>query len=76
MRAVDTTTIYGIHGTHHEQSPVFLLRYRVEALEETRLARFVGVDLVPSIPVVLGREFLANKIMVYDGVVGRVTLAV
>jgi hypothetical protein len=74
--AVDTTMIYGIHDTRGKPSPVYQLRYRVESLQEAQFARFVGVDLVPSIPVVLGREFLADKIMVYDGKVGRVTLAV
>lgn len=76
LQEIDSSLSYGIHGPSTEPDPVYQLRYRVEELNEVKLARFVGVSLMPSAPVLLGREFLANKIMIYDGVVGRVTLAV
>jgi Aspartyl protease len=76
LRVVDTSLSYGIHGPRTTPDPVYELRYRVEALGEVMSERFVGVDLMPETPIILGREFLANKIMIYDGVVGRVTLAV
>lgn len=75
-KPIDYITSFGVHGVRPEPSPVYLLGYRVADLREMRIERFVGVDLPSRLPILLGRIFLAGKILIYDGAAGRVTLTV
>jgi hypothetical protein len=73
---VDRVRTFGIHGPGVSFDPIYLLRYFVTELDECRAAPFVAVDFPPGPAVVFGRTFLDNKIMIYDGVAGRLTLTV
>ena len=75
-RPVNWSRSFSVHGVKDELDPVYLLAYRVEELGEIKIAEFVGVGMPAHLPVLLGRAFLSGKVMIYDGIAGRVTLAV
>ena len=54
---------------------VYLARVVVHATRRESLASFVGLELGANWPIVLGRDFLADIVMTYDGVNGIVTIS-
>ncbi len=74
-RPVDFIESYSVHGVAAKPVPVYLLCYRVPELDEMRIEQFVGTELPPNLPVLFGRMFLSGKILIYDGVLGNLTVA-
>lgn len=75
LPVIDTTQISGVGGmaTHD----VYLAHINNVGLEFSQFGRFAGVHLTNGGQphgVLLGRTFLENVMMVYDGIRGQVTL--
>jgi len=76
LPVVDVIMIAGAGGA--KQHPVFLAQVVIPVLGFMQFGRFAGVDLTGGGQihnVLLGRTFLANVLMVYDGLKSQVTLA-
>lgn len=74
--AVDKAPVSGVGGA--KDHPVFMAGIVVPQLDINQFGRFLGADLKDggqSHEVLIGRDFLANTIMIYDGIRGQVTLA-
>jgi hypothetical protein len=76
LPVVDTALIAGAGGesTHD----VFLAHIQIPQLEIVQYGRFTGVNLRAgrqAHEVLLGRTFLANAIVIYDGLRSQVTIA-
>ena len=73
---VDTQKVSGVGGV--SEQPVFLAKIDFPALSSYEYGRFAGVKLTEGRQrhsVLLGRTFLHNLIMIYDGIHGHVTLS-
>lgn len=73
---IDRLTISGVSG--HDEVPVYLAHIVVPSLRLTQYGSFAGVKLTDGgqlHQVLIGRTFLQNMIMIYDGLRGQVTLA-
>ena len=73
---VDRTTIAGVSGP--QEVDVFVCQFHCPALRFTRYGTFAGVDLAGGGQVheaLIGRTFLRNVVMIYDGLRGRATVA-
>lgn len=73
---VDRTTIAGVSGP--QEVDVFVCQFHCPALRFTQYGTFAGVDLEGGGQVhkaLIGRTFLKNAIMIYDGARGQATVA-
>ena len=73
---VDTARIAGAGGESIHD--VFLAHIQIPQLEIVQYGRFTGVNLAAgkqAHSVLLGRTFLVNTIMIYDGLRAQVTIA-
>ena len=73
---VDRRPISGVHGAHVVN--IYLAQIHVPALVFTIHGAFAGVDLVAGGQVhqaLIGRTFLANFTMIYEGLTGTVTIS-
>lgn len=76
LPAVDIQKISGVGGT--KEHPVYMAHIVIPSLMITQYGRFTGVDLIAGgqpHSVLLGRTFLRDVIMIYDGLRGHVTIA-
>lgn len=74
---VDVQEISGAGGKSKHN--VYMAQILIPDLNQPQLGRFTGVNLVAGgqqHQVLLGRTFLRNNIMIYDGLRGQVTVAV
>lgn len=72
---VDTMQISGSNGTF--QHDVYLAQINIFGLEFSQFGRFAGVKLSTGQQphgVLLGRTFLDNVLLIYDGIRGQITL--
>ncbi len=72
---VDKMTISGAGGA--KSHDVYMAQINIPDLKFTQYGKFAGVDLEGGGQVhkaLLGRTFLQNTIMIYDGIRGQVTL--
>ena len=72
---VDRVLIAGAGGAH--QAPVYLGHIFFPQIQDAQYGRFAGVGLSDggqAHKALIGRAFLANYIMLYDGLFGRVSL--
>ena len=75
LPVVDVQTISGANGA--AQHDVFMARIIIPDLGFSQYGRFTGVKLADGGQahlVLLGRTFLENVIMIYDGLKGQVTI--
>lgn len=76
LPVVDTSRIAGAGG--ESVHDVFLAHIQIPQLEIVQYGRFTGVNLKAGgqeHSVLLGRTFLVNTIMIYDGLRAQVTIA-
>lgn len=76
LPVIDTQKIAGASGASDHD--VFLAHIGISALEFVQYGRFTGVNLKAGgqqHEVLLGRTFLQNCILIYDGLRGQVTIA-
>ena len=76
LPVVDVQAIAGSDGTADHD--VYMARVSIPGLEFNEYGRFAGVHLQKGgqpQQVLLGRSFLNNTIMIYDGIRGQVTVA-
>ena len=76
LPVIDTTRIAGAGG--ESVHDVFLAHIQIPQLEIVQYGRFTGVNLQAGSQahsVLLGRTFLVNTIMIYDGLRAQVTIA-
>lgn len=76
LPVVDRTRISGAGG--ESAHDVFLAHIQIPQLEVVQYGRFTGVNLAAgqqAHSVLLGRTFLVNTIMIYDGLRAQVTIA-
>ena len=76
LPVVDTARIAGAGG--ESVHDVFLAYIQIPQLEVVQYGRFTGVNLAAGQQVhavLLGRTFLVNAIMIYDGLRAQVTIA-
>ena len=74
---VDKRRIAGAGGGTH-QAPVYLGRIFFPQVQDTQYGRFAGVGLSDGgqpHKALIGRIFLANYMVIFDGPFGRVSLA-
>ncbi len=74
LPVIDRRDVGGVGG--RKKHNVYLAHMIVPALGAESKGAFLGVDLSAYQPVLLGRDFLAHTIFIYNGQNGRVTLAV
>jgi len=80
LPAIDRVPIAGVSGV--ELHDVYMAQIHIPDLNFTQHGRFAGVDLGDLDTgeqfhhALLGRTFLQNAIMIYDGVRGQVTITV
>lgn len=72
LRIVDRKEIGGVAG--RKEHNVHLGTISVEDLNHYEMIGLVGVTLIPQVPIILGRDFLFDKLMVYDGKNGRLVI--
>ncbi len=73
---MDIVTISGVAGA--KEHPVYLAHILIPQLDIIQYGKFTGVDLKSGgqvHDVLLGRDFLRNVIMIYDGFRSQVTIA-
>jgi len=73
---IDTAKIAGVHGVNDH--PVYLAQISVPVLGLHQFDKFVGANLREGGQIqeaILGRDFLFNVIMIYDGIRGQVSIA-
>lgn len=73
---IDRVSISGVHGSHLANR--YLAQVRVPSLHFVIYGAFAGVDLVAGGQVhraLIGRSFLRNFTMVYEGKTGSVTIS-
>jgi len=73
---VDRRAICGVHGSNEVN--VHLAQIHIPSLGRTIVGAFAAVDLVAGGQVhkaLIGRTFLQNLTMVYEGLTGKVTLS-
>jgi len=76
LPVVDVCEISGSGGT--KTHPVYMAHIYIPLLERSQYGRFAGVDLIDGGQphgALLGRTFLKNVIMIYDGLRAQVTVA-
>lgn len=76
LPAVDMQTISGVGGA--EEYTVYMAKINALELGFTQYGRFAGVHLLDGDQphkALLGRTFLQNTIMIYDGLRSQVTIA-
>ena len=76
LAQVDTATILGVGGS--VKLPVYVARIEIPALQTYTVGMFAGVHLMlGGLPygALLGRSFLRNYAMLYEGRTGRVTIS-
>jgi hypothetical protein len=76
LPVVDRRPVWGVHGSH--ETNTYLAQIYVPALEVTVYGEFVGVDLQAGGQVhsaLMGRTFLRNFQMTYDGRTGSVVIS-
>ena len=74
LPVIDRRYVGGVGG--RKKHNVYMAHMVVPALRLESKGAFLGVDLSAYQPVLLGRDFLANIILTYNGPSGRITLAV
>lgn len=75
--AIDKAQISGVTGI--VEHPVYMAAIIVPHLENHQYGRFVAGSLNETgetHDVLLGRDFLSNTIMIYDGIRGQITIGV
>ncbi|MGO9443198.1 MAG: aspartyl protease family protein [Thiobacillaceae bacterium] len=75
LPVIDTMLISGSNGTFLHD--VYLAHINIMGLEFFQFGRFAGVDLTggqQAHGVLLGRTFLDNVMLIYDGLRGQITL--
>jgi len=72
LKVIDRQRVSGIAGLNEHN--VYLIRIVVPVLNIQVNAPFTGVNLDAGTPVILGRDFLAGTIFVYDGIHGLITV--
>ncbi len=72
LTIIDEQTAHGIGGPKLHSR--FLALMQVPELSTHATGSFLGVDLKGRQPVLLGRDFLNNSILVYDGVSGIISI--
>jgi gag-polyprotein putative aspartyl protease len=72
LKVIDQCQVGGVAGQNDHD--VYMGRLSVDDLGKTIIGRLIGVDLQNHTPVILGRDFLFDSIMIYDGSTGLVTL--
>lgn len=73
LQAIDRCFVGGVAGK--QEHLVYLGKLVVPDVGIYTVGRLIGVDLGSGQPVILGRDFLSNTIMIYDGLAGDVTFA-
>ena len=74
LPVIDKMQIAGSNGSHTHN--VYLAHIHIFGLEFAQFGRFAGVDLAggnQAHGVLLGRTFLDNVLLIYDGVRGQIT---
>ena len=75
LPVVDRRPLTGVTGVA-DASPIYLARMHIPTLGRIVHGTFAGVSLEGlNLGILLGRDFLAQYRMVYDGPIGSVTLA-
>ena len=77
LPVVDKMTISGVGGA--KTHDVYMAQIHIPVLKFTQYGKFAGVDLDgggQQHKALLGRSFLQNTIMIYDGLRGQVTITV
>ncbi|MCY4531313.1 MAG: retroviral-like aspartic protease family protein [Gammaproteobacteria bacterium] len=77
LPVVDKMTISGVGGA--KTHDVYMAQIHIPDLKFTQYGKFAGVDLDGGGQLhkaLLGRSFLQNTIMIYDGLRGQVTITV
>lgn len=72
LLVVDQRTVHGVAGPQIHN--VYLLHCTVPALGMVVLGGFVGVTLGANTGAIIGRDFLARTIFIYDGPGGQITV--
>jgi predicted aspartyl protease len=75
LPVIDTMQIAGANGSHTHD--VYLAYINILGLEFSQFGRFAGVHLSAGQQahgVLLGRTFLSNVMLIYDGLRGQITL--
>jgi hypothetical protein len=75
LPVIDTMQIAGANGSHTHD--VYLAYVNILGLEFSQYGRFAGVHLSAGQQphgVLLGRTFLSNVMLIYDGLRGQITL--
>ena len=70
LRIVDRQKICGVGGERDHN--FYLGSLFVQALESAFIGALIGVSLDERTPVILGRDFLRDKLMFYDGKNGSI----
>jgi predicted aspartyl protease len=76
LPVIDKRTVAGVHGAHPVN--VYLAQVHVPSLKFTISGRFAGVDLVAGgqpHKALIGRTFLRQFTMIYEGRTGTVTIS-
>lgn len=76
LPVIDTIQIAGSNGSHTHD--VYLAHVNIWGLEFSQFGRFAGVHLAAGQQahgVLLGRTFLSNVMLIYDGLRGQITLS-
>jgi predicted aspartyl protease len=76
LPVIDTMLISGSNGAHTHD--VYLAHINILGLEFSQFGRFAGVHLATGQQahgVLLGRTFLGNVLLIYDGLRGQITLS-
>lgn len=73
LRIIDCAEVGGVAGRGLHD--VFMGKLIVDALGTAFNGRLIGVKLGAEQPIIVGRDFLSNTLMIYDGGSGTVTLA-
>jgi predicted aspartyl protease len=72
LRVIDRCKIGGVAG--QKDHDVYLGKLVVAALGLAMNGRLIGVTLGPETPIIVGRDFLAKLILIYDGTDGTIKL--
>lgn len=73
LKIIDRGPVGGIKGTTDHD--MFLGKVIIETLGMGMDGKLIGIELDPTTPIVIGRDFLQGVVMIYDGINGTVTLA-
>lgn len=72
LPVIDRRQVAGVAGSIIHN--IYLAQMVIIGLNMTYRGRFIGVDLSGNCNALIGREFLSEAIMIYDGIGGTITL--